>query len=176
MPAKADNCQEQKRDNEIFKEIKEIYKLEWQRADKLNDKAISIVTSAGTIMALYVGLGTFILDRVSRSNAYYPWLISVLMFGLLFFILAILNGLFGYGVARYKATDPEDFVKEYESRGWSEFVHYYGGDLKNAIAENRTVNDAKVKRIRFAMSSLTVGTISILLYALVILLALGANL
>lgn len=172
MSIKANTSSDEKRDYEIYKEIKEVYEMEWQRADRLDDKAIRVVTSAGTIMALYIGLGTFILERISSSNIYYSLLTLVLMFGLTSFVFAVLIGLSGYRVARYRATDPRDFIQEYESREWSELIHYYGGDLKNAILENRKINDYKVKRIRWAMFSLTIGTINILLYALVILFAL----
>lgn len=164
---------DEKRDYEIYKEIKEIYRLEWERADKLNDKAIGLVTSAGIIMALYMGLGTFTLEHISTANIYYPSLTMVLMFGLTLFIATILFGLSAFSIAKYKATDPRDFIEEYKERDRTELIQFYGGDLKNATLENRKTNDHKVKQIRYALFSLTSGTITIVLYALLMLFALN---
>ena len=94
------------------------------------------------------------------------------MVGLIMFIASILFGLFGFGIAEYKATDPRDFIDEYKERDCTELIHFYGGDLKNAILENRKTNDGKVKYIRTALFSMTCGAITIIVYALIMLCAL----
>lgn len=169
MPSEDD----EKRDYEIYKEIKGIYKLELERSDGLDDKAIGVAGSAGIVAALYMGLGTFTLEHISTTNIYYPSLSFILMFGLTLFIVAIIFGLRGFQVRPYKATDPRDFIDEYRERNWNELIHYYGGDLKNAILENRNTNDKKAKQIRNALVALSSGSATIILYALLILFALN---
>ncbi len=131
-----------------------------------------MVRSAGIIMALYMGLGTFTLENIAASNIYYPFLTLTLMFGMTLFIAAILFGLTGFRIRSYKAADPRDFIDEYKERNWIELIHYYGGDIKNAILENRETNDRKVKQINYALFSLTSGSATIILYAILMLFAL----
>ena len=166
---------EEKRDYEIYKEIKEIYKLEWERSDRLDDKAIGVVRSAGIIMALYMGLGTFTLEHISTASIYYSFLTMILMFGLTLFIAAILFGLSAFGIRSYKGADPRDFIEEYSERNWIELIHFYGGDVKNAILENRETNDKKARQIRKALLALSSGSATIILYALLILWAHALN-
>jgi len=78
--------EDDRRDYEIYKELKRLYKLELERADRLNDKAIALVSSSGVISALYVGLGTFALGRITRENNGYPFLVFFLMLAMIFLL------------------------------------------------------------------------------------------
>lgn len=162
------------RDYEIYKELKEIYKLEWNRTDKLDEKAIELVKSTGVIMALYLGLGTFILETISASKIYFPLLAMILIFGLTLFVIALLFGLSGFDLRSYKATDPSSFIDEYKEKEWIELIHFYGGDIRNATLENRKINDQKVHQTKLSLLFLFGGTVTVLFYAIVVLFALNS--
>ena len=161
-----------RRDYEIFKELKELFKLELERADKLNDKAIGLISSSSILSALYVGMGTFALERISRENLYYPYLIFFFMLSLLLLILTIISGLSAYRLSSYLFTDPHEFIEEYKEAKWIELIRYYGGDVETAILTNRKENDKKIRGIRFATYSLTGGLIAIIAYIIVMLFSL----
>lgn len=153
-----------RRDHEIFKELKQLYKSELERADRLNDKAIGLVSSSGVVSALYVGMGTFALERISRENPYYFYLIFFLILGLLFLVVTIGFGLSAYSLSSYRGTNPHQFIEEYKDRKWIELIRYYGGDIANATVANRVENDKKVAGIRLATISLTIGAFAIIAF------------
>lgn len=164
--------EDDRRDYEIFKELKELYKSELERADKLNDKAIGLVSSSGVVSALYVGMGTFALERISRENLYYPYLVFFLMLGLLLLALTIISGLSAYSLSSYRGTNPHEFIEEYKEAKWIELIRYYGADIGNATLANRKENDKKVREIRFATLSLTGGSMAIIAYIIIMLFSL----
>jgi len=164
--------EQEKRDYEIYKELKNRYDLENQRNNHLHDKAIQIASSTGTIMAIFIGLATFSLEKISKSNIYFPWLTLVIMFSLTLFIAVIIITLFIIKPSEYTFTDPRQFIEEYKNKTWSELIHFYGGDIITAIEKNKEQNDEKVKRILWALISLTAGLISIIIFTLLMIYAL----
>ena len=164
--------EELKRDYEIFKEIKKIYELEWQRTELLHEKAINVVTSTGIIMALFVGLGTFSLEHILPSNPFYFCLSAIMIGGLALFALTILVGLSAYGIMPYEVPDPSKFIDEYKNAPLDEYIHFYGADTANSISENRTINAKRAGTVKNALTILLLGLFAIVIYAVLILFAL----
>jgi hypothetical protein len=100
-------AEEKERDKELFKEIQRMYKEEDDRTQILNDKSISIATSAGTIMTLFVGLSTFSLEHITAQNPYFLLILLVLITGLMVFVITIVYCFSNYSPKGYLSPDPQ---------------------------------------------------------------------
>ena len=61
-----------KRDFEILKELKKEYEFEFQRFKILDEKAMHIATSTGTILTVFIGLLAFTISELKDFDIARP--------------------------------------------------------------------------------------------------------
>jgi len=154
----------------LFKELKELFEFEWHRMEKLDEKAIHIATSTGTILTIFTVLATFSLKEIDVSSDYFSYASILILLILSLFIPAILISLFSIKTKSYKIANPELLIEEYANRTMDEFVEFYGGDIIDTINSNKKINDKKAANIDLAAKLLGGGIFSIIFYIILIII------
>lgn len=122
-------------------------------------------------MALFIGLATFSLERITPLNNYFPYVAGSFIVTLFVFAIAILFGFFAYEPKKFLSPDPQKFIEEYANRPLAEYLHYYGGDIIRRIKYSRDANSDKAWKINIAMLFVILGIASIIIYAALLLTA-----
>lgn len=165
----------QERDKEIFDAILRAYDFEVDQKDKLNTKLQNIISLVGTIATLNLGVGYFILDKITMENPYYLHLISLLLLGVILFASAILLSLFTYRPRKYYIflADPREFVEKYSNLTKTHVVRESAMTIADAVNLNRRVNLWKVRRLDLIFWFIILGIIALVCFTVFTALALG---
>lgn len=164
----------EERDKEIFEAIMRAYDVEVHQKDKINAKLNNVIAIAGTIATLNIGIGFFILDRVSLENPFYFHLITTLLSGVGLFVAAILTALLAYRPTTYYMfpRDPQEFIRKYANLTKTHVVRETAMTMAEIVGLNREVNLRKVKRLTCVFLFTILGTIAVVFFAVFMVLAL----
>lgn len=165
----------QERDKEIFEAIMRAYDFEVHQKDKLNEKLHNFISIGGTIATLNLGVGFFILDRISLENPFFPYLIVTLLAGVGLFAASILTALIAYKPTKYYIFlgDPKGFVEKYANLTKTHVVRESAMTMAEVVESNREVNLRKVERLNLIVLFIILGTIALVCFTVFTALALG---
>lgn len=165
----------QERDREIFEAILRAYNFEVEQKDKLNKKLQNIISLCGTIATLNLGVGYFILDKISLQNPFFTYLIVIFVLGVIFFAAAILTALFTYRPTNYFIflANPRGFVEKYSNLSKTHVVRESATTMAEIVDLNRQVNLQKVGRLNLIFLFIILGVIALVVFTFCTALALG---
>jgi hypothetical protein len=165
----------QERDKEVFEAILRAYNFELDQKDRLNEKLQNIISLVGTIATLNLGVGFFILDKITSDNLYYLHLIVLLLLGIISFAAAILTSLFTYKPTKYYVylADPKRFIKKYSNLTKTHVVRESAMAMADVVELNRKVNLWKVGKLSLIFCFIVLGIVALVLFTIFTVLALG---
>lgn len=153
----------------LFREIKESFEFEWRRMEKLDEKAIHIATSTGTILTFFTALATFSLKEIDVGTEYFSYATILIIIILFLFITTIIISIFLIQTKSYITTDPELLIEEYADSTLEEFTRNFGGDMIDAINHNTALNNEKAANLDTSVKLLGMGVSSIFFYIMLII-------
>lgn len=141
----------------------------------MNGKLYNFASIAGTIAALNLGVGFFILDKTSMENPFFPYLIATLISGVVLFSTGILTALTAYKPTEYYIflKNPEEFIKKYSNLTKTHVVRESAMTMAEIIEFNREVNLRKVKRLNLIVLLIILGTVAFMCFTVLTAFALG---
>jgi len=150
------------------------YNFETNQKDKLNNKLNNFISIAGTIATLNIGVGFFVLDKVSASNPFFDLLIITLFLGVCLFGVAIFISLLAYKPSTYYITprDPHQFVEKYANLTKTHVIREVAMTMADIVVLNRDVNLRKVNKLNFVFWFIILGTFAVIFFTLFMILAL----
>jgi hypothetical protein len=157
------------RDRFIFKQLKENLAFEWDRASKLDDKAVNIASSTGAILTLFIGLAPFTFQIIDIKNA--PLTVIILfLLCLIFLVSAISVSLLSIQPKSFKSVDIKKFIEVYSDDDIDFIIKDYGGNIKHFIIDNSVTINKKASSVEHALNLLMAGIITMFFYILHILI------
>jgi hypothetical protein len=157
------------RDQYLFELINGRFRLEWDRSNNLDEKAIKIIESVGVVASIVAIIGgTFV--RNSQMNVTFIHILMIVSVILL--ICAIVFGLIAYRIERWKiAPDTAYLIKEYakKDRQKIDIIRLVSAELSESIEYNKIINDKKVKYINHSILLFTISIIAIVIIYLYVL-------
>ncbi len=141
----------------------------------MDSKLNNFVGIVGTIATLNIGIGFFILDKISIENPFFHLLTITLLAGLGLFGMAISIALLTYKPSTYYMTpkDPKRFIEDYANLTKAHIVRETAATMADITILNREANLQKIKRLNWVFWLVILGTIAVILFAVFTVLALG---
>lgn len=143
------------------------YDFEIYQKDRLNEKLHHFISLVGTIATLNLGVGFFILDKISMGNPFFLHLIASLISGVGLFAAAIFTAL----TTLYKPTkyyvflsDPKGFIKKYAKLTKTHVVRESTMTMADVVELNREVNLQKVKMLDLIVLFVIFGTVALVFF------------
>src|SRR6266571_5219925 len=107
--------------------------MERDRTEHLINRAGQGVATAGTLMALFLGLGNSVLTNLRSTNPYLACLREILVFGLVLFGADLLVFLSAHRISKYRADpNPRAIVQELADLGHEELIRLLTSNLVEA--------------------------------------------
>lgn len=122
-----------------------------------------------------IGVGSFILDKISATNPYFIYLIATLLFEVCLFVVIILKALYAYKPSLYFITpaEPKRFIEKYANLTKTHVIRETATTMADIVMLNRKTNLKKVRSLDW-ISWLTIfGTIGLVFFAVFAIAALG---
>lgn len=165
----------QERDKEIFEVIARAYAFEWEHKERLDNKLNNFIAIATTVATIYVGIGFFVLEKISTSNPYYFALVIILLIGVGSFIFAIVISLLGYKPMKYYVTpkNAKQLIEKYKTLTKTHVIREVAATMAEVINLNREINVLKADILRRVFWILIFGVTAILIFAILLVFALG---
>ena len=162
------------RDKAIFDVVAKAYAFQFDYRERLDSKLNNFIIITATIATLNVGIGFFVFDKVSTGNPFYPYLILTFLFGLGFFVSALLRGLLGYKPKKYRVfpEDPERIIEKYKSLTETHLIRQSAASLARATNWNKEVNYKKVGTIHWVFRLVVLGIVTMLFFTILMVFAL----
>lgn len=166
---------DQERDKEIFQVIARAYAFEWDQKERLDNKLNNFIAIAATVATLNMGVGFFVLERVSPKNTYYFPLVVTLLIGVGLFVFAIVISLRSYKPMKYYITpkDSRKLIEKYKDLTKTHVIREVAATMAEVINLNREVNVRKADTLRCVFWLLILGVTAILIFTFFLVLALG---
>jgi hypothetical protein len=167
------NEETERRAQFIYELIADRFRLEWQRANDLDGKASSIIGFVGIIVSLQAGLGSFLLQSISRTSEYYAQLSLLFLLGIIFLMCSILFSLKAYYVKTYKVVpDTEYLIEEYAKKGRSriDILKEVSATISDVVTKNKSIIKGKVKFIQGGFIFLVLGIGMVIIFVCGLLL------
>lgn len=163
------------RDRAIFDVVAKAYAFQLDYREKLDSKLNNFIAITATIVTLNVGIGFFVLDKISASNPFYLHLILSLLVGMSFFIFAMYKGLRGYKPTKYRVfpEDSERIIEKYKKLTETHVVREVAASLAYATNWNKKVNARKAETINWVFWLVILGIVTMLAFTIFMVLALG---
>ena len=140
----------------------------------MDAKLNNFITLAGTIATLNVGIGFFVLDRISTTNPFFIPLILALLAGVFLFVSTIFMGLNAYKPSYYFMTpkDPKRYIEEYADLTKTHVLRETAMTMADVVSLNRKRNFRKVRSLTCLFWFIIFGTLAIVFFAVFMVLAL----
>ena len=151
------------RDKFLFQQMKEILAFEWDRNSKLDDKAVSIATSAGAILTIFFGLAPFTFEIIDIKKAP-PTVILLFIICLICLVCSISTALFSIQPRSFQSINIKLLIDAYANDKLEDIIPDYGGNIINMVTTNSTIIEGKAKSIEYSLSLLTSGIFVMLFY------------
>lgn len=168
---------EEQRDREISNVIARAYEFEWKQKERIDSKLYNLITITTTVATLNVGVGFFVLEKVSVRNPYFNALVITLLTSVSLFVFSIILSLYGYKPKPYVAT-PKDsmrLIEEYIDLSKIDVIHKVAATMAKSTDQNRQTNLQKTNAMKYAYFTLIVGVMAILAFTVLMILALGTS-
>ncbi len=142
-------------DEKRYDIVLDAYERQFRRAERLDSKISSAVTISGTLMTLFLALGTFMLGKVGRDNPYRPVLAVVLADGLVLFAIEILVLLRAYRLSRYRFDpDPSKIIDAFGNAGLVPLLLQVTSNLADSTIDNLEANNQKARDLTLGFALL----------------------
>jgi Ca2+/Na+ antiporter len=146
--------------------VVDTYSREMARTDGLDAKISNAIGTSGTLMTLFLGLGTFMLEKISKTNQFMPFLQATLILGLTLFTSDLFLLLTAYRLKKYRVDpNPRAIIEKFGNYEYSKLLLQLTSNMADGTASNRELNNRKA-------SSLTKGFYMLLL-AILLVVAFG---
>lgn len=164
----------QERDKEIFNVIVKAYDFEFDQKERLDGKLNNFIAIIATIATLNVGIGFFVLDKISTGNPFYIHLISSLVVGVGLFVSSMVKALLAYKPMKYYVTpeDPKRIIEKYKDLTKTHIIREVGATIAEATNLNKAVNLRKVKALHWVFWLTIFGIVTLFVFTLFMVLAL----
>ncbi len=163
-------------DDKRYQIVADSYEREFSRADRLDLKANNLMTLSGTLMTLFLGLGTFMLEKVAKDNLYLYPLRSSLVVGLALFSIDIFILVRAYRLLKYRFDpDPKEIIDTFGNTGYTDLTLQVTSNIVAATLDNRGLNDDKAKTLTRGFHVLWIAIFFVLLYGILLVGALSSQ-
>jgi len=165
---------EEQRDREIFDVIAKAYEFEWEQKERIDSKLNNLISIATTVATLNMGVGFFVLERVSVKNLYFIALVITLFASVGLFVFSVILSLYGYRPMPYIATpkDSTKFIKDYQDLSKTDIIHTVAATMAKSTDQNRQTNLQKTKAMKYVHLVLILGALAILVFTVIMVFAL----
>jgi len=166
---------EEQRDKEIFEVIAKAYDFEWEQKERIDSKLNNLISIAMTVATLNMGVGFFVLERVTIRNPYFNLLVGTLFASVGLFVSGVIISLYGYGPRPYTATPKDSMRLVEECMGLQkiEVIHKVAATMAKSTDQNRQTNLRKTKIMKYAYIVLILGVLAIMIFTVFMVLALS---
>jgi len=164
----------QQPDEAILEVIIRAYDFEWEQKERIDNKLNNFMTVAATIATLYMGIGFFVLEKISFQNPFYVYLSITLLIGIGLFVLTVAISLLGYRPMKYHMSpkDAEKIIEKYKDQTKTHVIREVGATLAEATKLNTEINLRKTKVLKWVFRIQIFGIVTILVFAIFLVLAL----
>lgn len=164
----------QQPDEAILEVIIRAYDFEWEQKERIDNKLNNFMTIGATIATLYMGIGFFVLEKISTQNLFYIYLVITLLIGTGLFVSGVVVSLLGYRPAKYSVSpkDAEKIIEKYKNLTKTHVIREVAATLAEATNQNMEVNLRKTKVLKWVFRILIFGIITILVFTVFLILAL----
>jgi len=165
---------EEKRDKEIFDVIAKAYDFVWEQKERIDSKLNNFISIATTVATLNMGVGFFVLERISVRNPYFNALVITLLAGVGFFVSSVIISLYEYRPMQYTAT-PKDsmrLIEEYMDLPRSDIIHKVAATMAKSTDQNMQTNLQKTRAMKYIYSILIFGILAVLAFTILMVVAL----
>jgi len=165
----------QEPDEKIFEIIIRAYDFEWEQKERIDNKLNNFMIIAATIATLFMGIGFFVLERISAQNPFYIHLAVTLVAGTALFVLGVACSLLGYRPMKYSMSpkDPEKIIEKYKNLTKTHVTREVAATLAEATNLNMEVNLRKTRVFKWVFLILIFGITTILVFTIFLVLALN---
>lgn len=169
------NMSSQQPDEAILEVIMRAYDFEWEQKERIDNKLNNFMIIAATIATLYMGIGFFVLEKISFQHPFYIYLAIILIVGTGSFVLAVMASLIGYRPMKYSMSpkDPEKIIKKYKNLTKTHVIRTVAATLAEATNQNMEVNLRKTKLFKWVFGFLIFGIITIFVFTILLVSALS---
>lgn len=156
-----------------YKIAAESYSLEWGRTERLDSKISSMTSTAVVVTTLFLGLGTFGLERVITQNPFLVFLRLLIVFGLLFFGVDVVLLFRAHKVKSFR-YDPnlKALIGEFAKLSHPELLLQVTSNIVDATLHNRETNDSKAADLERASWVLSAAVVIIVLFGIALVFSL----
>lgn len=145
----------------VYEEVKSLFGTYNRAIEGLDGKASTLFGFAVLIAGVFVGLGSYVVDKV--QNQWFNWFITFFVIGAISLICSAVLSLWAYQVKR-RALGPDlGFLKEIgKISSKKKALEKLVGKYYECIDENVGVVNSKSKKIKFSLWAVLIGVSVIL--------------
>lgn len=157
--------EETKKDLAILDELNRIYDLEFQRWKTIDEKAMHMATSTGTILTLFVGLISLTLGKIIEIHLFYLLLsILLIVIILILFSYSMYNAFDCIKSRPFDIGNPIKFIKRYSGQNMKYFLIEFSDEVAEGIMDNRAIIQEKADIVNCSIRLLWWGIITLVIY------------
>jgi len=168
---------EEQKDKEIFDVIAKAYEFVWEQKERIDSKLNNLISIATTVATLNMGVGFFVLERVSVRNPYFNALVTTLFVSVGFFVSSVILSLRAYRPMQYIATpkDSTRLIEEYMNLSRIDIIHKVAATMAKSTDQNMQTNLQKTKDMRYVFFILILGILAMLVFTVLMVAALSVS-
>jgi hypothetical protein len=159
-----------------FNVVSETYSREMTRTDGLDAKISNAIGTSGTLMTLFLGLGTFMLDKISKTNQFLPFLQATLILGLGLFTLGLFLLLTAYRLKKYRVDpNPQAIIEKFGNDEYSTLLLQLTSNMADGTTSNRKLNNNKARTLTKGFYLLLLAILVVLAFGVLLVMAISAQ-
>lgn len=158
----SDEC---KRDEAIFVELVREYEWEYHRSEALEQKAMHIGTSGGTLLTFFLGFVLVNIERIMEMS-FVSLLANFVCLQIIFYFLVstVRYSLNAIELKEYSTLEPEKIVELYGEKNYNHYLTKYRDDIITSIKENRQNGNDKARKYNESLKTMLYSIIALVLY------------
>ncbi len=167
---------EKEADEKRYEIVVSTYERELNRTEVLDSKANNLITVCGTLMTLFLGLGTFMLEKVSKDNPYINAVRLSLVLGLGVFTIDIFILVRAYRLLKYRFDpDPKALIDRFGNARQTELLLQVTSNLVDSTMHNREANKEKARTLTYGFHISWIAIFMLLIYGILLVAALSVQ-